>query len=144
MENQATLEKEQVELKRNQLFFRLYKGDEIIQERIIETDVVKNKNINENINLSYKLKNICDKFELELAKKHNDMFLKGKIEHYEGFNFGEKNYAHFKLENNNEVVQEITLNLKRFQLDVLNNEDVSFYYFFKDISNEVEEFVNNI
>ena len=55
-----------------------------------------------------------------------------------------KNEIVFKLEYKGNVVQEKSLELPEYAQSVIDDEDLSLFYFFKDMANKLEEKINEI
>ena len=50
----------------------------------------------------------------------------------------------FKMEYKGKVIHESTVETPGYAKDIIEDEDVSFYYFFKDVANKFEDLVNEI
>lgn len=51
----------------------------------------------------------------------------------------EKNEIVFKLEYKGKVIQKQVIDLPDYATEILDSEEISFYYFFKDMANKLEE-----
>ena len=56
----------------------------------------------------------------------------------------EKDVIRFKMEYKGEVIHESSFELTEYLKEIVEDEDGSFYYFFKETSNKFEDLVNDL
>lgn len=56
----------------------------------------------------------------------------------------EKDEVVFKMEYKGKVIHESTTEIPSYAKEILEDEDISFFYFFKEVSNKFEDLVNEI
>lgn len=56
----------------------------------------------------------------------------------------EKEEITFKMEYKGKVLQKTTFEIPEYSKDIFSDEELSFYYFFKDMSNKLEEKITEI
>lgn len=56
----------------------------------------------------------------------------------------EKEVVHFKMEYKGKVVHESSFEIPEYAKEIMEDEEVNFYYFFKEMSNRLEDLINEM
>lgn len=56
----------------------------------------------------------------------------------------EKDVVKFKMEFKGKVIHEISVEIPDYAKEIMEDEDLSFFYFFKEVSNKFEDLINEV